>query len=98
MARHASQAVLSRVIGSFGDSVKYYFLTKNRIIQFLQCVIYEVLFYHIFFVVFSGFTTPRRLHLLIVFYTRVSGSGSPCSFSKMIASLAALAKACKKVT
>ena len=80
MERHASQAILSRVIGSFGDSVKYYFLLKNRIIQFLQCVIYEVLFYHIFFVIFSGFATARRLHLLIVFYTRVSGSGSPRNF------------------
>ena len=98
MARHASQAILSRVIGSFGDSVKYYFLTKNRIIQLLQCVIYEVIFYHMFFVIISGFATPRRLHLLIVFYTRVSGSSSPCIFSKMIASLAALVKACKKMT
>ena len=58
MARHASQAVLPRVIGSFGDSVKYYFLTKNRITQYLQYVIYEVLFYHIFFRCFFGFYRP----------------------------------------
>ena len=61
MARHASQAVLPRVIGSFGDSVKYYFLAKNRITQFLQMVIYEVLFYHIFFRCFFGFYRPSPI-------------------------------------
>jgi hypothetical protein len=55
MARHASQAVLPRVIGSFGDSVKYYFRAKNRITEFLQRVTYVVLFYHIFFRCFFGF-------------------------------------------
>jgi len=82
MARHALQAVLSRVIGSFGDSVKYYFHAKNRIIQFLQLLIYAVLFYHIFFVFFPRFTTPRPSHL-------------PRRLVGIIASLAGLPKACK---
>jgi hypothetical protein len=55
MARHASQAVLPRVIGSFGDSVKYYFRAKNRITEFLQRLIYTVIFYHIFFRCFLKF-------------------------------------------
>ena len=99
MARHASQAVLSRVIGSFGDSVKYYFLTKNRITQYLQYVIYEVLFYHIFFRCFFGFYRPlpfafAQSHFPRGFAVRVRRAG----FIEMIASLAALAKVCKKVT
>jgi len=61
MARHALQAVLSRVIGSFGDSVKYYFRGKNRFNQFLQRVIYEVLFYHIFFRCFFAIYHPSPI-------------------------------------
>lgn len=61
MARHASQAVMWWVIGSFDDSVKYYFRAKNRITQFLQSVIYEVLFYHIFFRCFFGFYRPSPI-------------------------------------
>ena len=80
MAFHASQADLGRVIGSFGDSVKYYFLTKNRIIKFLQCVSNVVFFYRIFFIVFSGFVAPCPSHLPIVFSMRVSGLGSPNEF------------------
>ena len=98
MARHASQAVLSRVIGSFGDSVKYYFLAKNRITQYLTVVIYEVLFYHIFFRCFFGFYRPLPFafanHIFRAGFVRVRRAG----FIEMIASLAALAKACKKVT
>ena len=103
MARHASQAVLLRVIGNFGDSVKYYFRVKNRIIQFLQWVVYEVLFYHIFFRCFFGFyrTSPFAFanhifqsHFPRGFPVRVRHAG----FIEMIASLAALTKACKKMT
>jgi len=61
MARHALQAVLSRVIGSFGDSVKYYFHAKNRIIQFLQWLICAVLFYHIFFRCFFAIYHPSPI-------------------------------------
>ena len=98
MARHASQAVLPRVIGSFGDSVKYYFLAKNRITQYLQYVIYEVLFYHIFFRCFFGFYRPLPFAFAITFSARVSVRVRRAGFIEMIASLAALAKVCKKVT
>ena len=61
MAWHASQAVPTWFIGNFGDSVKYYFRAKNRITQFLQRVIYEVLFYHIFLRCFFGFYRPSPI-------------------------------------
>lgn len=85
MARHASQAVLPRVIGSFGDSVKYYFRGKNGFTQFLQRVIYEVLFYHIFLRCFFGFYRPSpiafahcicRSNLLCRFHLDHSALGS----------------------
>ena len=98
MARHVSQAVLLRFIGSLGDCVKYYFLAKNRIIQRLQCVIYEVLFYHIFFCCFFGFTVPHAFHLPNAFPREFPVRVRRASFIEMLASLAALAKACKKVT
>jgi hypothetical protein len=75
MARHASQAVLPRVIGSFGDSVKYYFRGKNRFNQFLQMVIYEVLYYHIFLRCFLGFAAPHPSHLPIAFVARTYCAG-----------------------
>ena len=102
MARHVSQAVLSRVIGSFSDSVKYYFCAKNRITLSLQSVIYEVLFYHIFFRCFFGFyhslpitfaASIYTVHLTYKFAARIYCE----ALIPIIANLAALAKACKKV-
>ena len=71
MTRHASQAVLRRVIGSFGDSVKYYFCAKNRINEILQWVICAVLIYHIFFRCFSGYTAPRPSRLPLGFAAHI---------------------------
>jgi hypothetical protein len=102
MVRHASQAIHWRVIGSFGDGVKYYFSAKNRITSFLQCVTNTVIFYHIFFHCFLGFYHPspiafanRVLHagLRFGFVARIHSEG----LIAMMASLAALAKACKNV-
>ena len=51
-----------------------------------------------FFVVFSGFIAPYPSHLPITFSARVSVRVRRAGFIEMIASLAALAKVCKKVT